>query len=165
MATPGKPKMFVKPTLQTKFHIDYSWWEREGNELRPYMLTHLSPEKRAYFQEHTGEQVVDFVDPVTAEVQCLDELGMAIQMAAREPDFINAQTSLVDSVFRVFLANGNKPMTPNELAEATGRDAQKILKTLGGVKTYQGIRPFHPLNNPPSDADAEEDTDATEDAN
>jgi hypothetical protein len=144
MASPGKPSRFVKPTLQTKFHIDYGWWERDRDELRPYMLTHLSTEKRDYFQQHEDNRVVDYIDPVTGEVQRLDELGLALKAAAQEPDFINPQTSLVDSVFRVFLSNGNKPLTPLELAEATGRDANTILKTLGGFKVYKGIRPYHP---------------------
>ena len=145
MASPGKPSRFVKPTLQTKFHIDYGWWERENNDLRPYMLSHLSEEKREYFQQHQDNRVVDYIDPQTGEVQRLDELGLALKEAAQQPDFINSQTPLVDSVFRVFLSNGNKPLTPLELAEATGgRDANTILKTLGGFKVYKGIRPYHP---------------------
>jgi hypothetical protein len=69
-------------------------------------------------------------------------LGLAIQEAARREDFITVQTSLVDSVFRVFLSNGNMPRSPKELEEETGRDARTILKTFGTVRTYRGIRPF-----------------------
>jgi hypothetical protein len=62
-------------------------------------------------------------------------------LAAEDPNFINPQTSLVDSIFRVFLANNNTPLSPRELAERTGRDANTILKTLGGMRIYKGIRP------------------------
>lgn len=143
---PGKPSTLVKPTLDTKFHIDYDWWANESeNDLRPYLLTHLLPEKREYFQTKTeADQVLDYVHPETGEVFQLDELGWAIQAAARQPDFINPQTSLVDSVFRVFLVNGNLPLSPRELAEATGRDAQTILRTFGTTKVYKGIRPYQP---------------------
>lgn len=141
---PSKPSALIKPTLDTRFHIDYEWWEREQEDLRLYMLSHLSQEKRDHFLATEENRVIDYVDPETGEVFQLDELGLAIQQAAREPDFINPHTSLVDSVFRVFLANGNVPRTPRELAEDTGRDAKTILKTLGGMRVYKGIRPFVP---------------------
>ena len=139
---PGKPNVLLKPTLDTRFHIDYEWWEREDNGLRAYLLTHLSPEKQDYFREHDDSTIVDYVDPVTGEVFQLDSLGLALQEAARDPDFINPHTSLVDSIFRVFLTNGNQPLNSKELAEATGRDAQTILRTIGGVRVYKGIRPY-----------------------
>jgi hypothetical protein len=50
----------------------------------------------------------------------------------------------VDSIFRVFLANGNLPQTPHELAAQTRRDASTILKTLSGARIYKGIRPYMP---------------------
>lgn len=139
---PGKPGLFLKPQLDTKFHIDYDWWERENDDLRSYMLTHLDPEVREKFIDTEEDQIVDYIDPDTGEVFQLDALGLALQEASRSEDFINPQTSLVDSVFRVFLANGNEPRTPVELEEETGRDAQTILKTFGGIRVYRGIRPI-----------------------
>lgn len=155
MSAPGKPRTFLKPTVNTKFHIDYDWWERENSDLRSYILTQLPPEKRDYFEQHSGDEVVDYIDPETGEVRQLDELGLAIQQAAAEEDFINAQTSLVDSVFRAFLANGNVPLNPRELADITGRDAQTILKTVGGPTTYRGIRAYHPEAKKGSKTNAE----------
>ena len=141
---PGKPSALIKPTIETKFHIDYDWWSRERpSDLRVYLLSHLPPEKRAYFQNKTAaDQMLDYIHPDTAEVLRLDELGLALQDAAHQPDFINTHTSLVDSLFRVFIANGNQPRSPLELAQLTGRDAQTILKTVGGPKIYMGIRPY-----------------------
>ncbi|MGB7341735.1 MAG: hypothetical protein WBC91_22750 [Phototrophicaceae bacterium] len=137
-----KPSAILKPTLDTKFQIDYDWWERENNDLRAYMLSHLAPEKREKFADNSDNQIVDYIDPETGEIFQLDELGLALQEAAKDPEFINPQTSLVDSVFRVFLANGNTPRSPNELEEDTGRDARTILKTFGGIRIYRGIRPI-----------------------
>lgn len=137
---PGKP-ILLKPTVDTKFHIDYDWWEREKEDLRSYLLTHLPPEKRDYFQTLEEMRVMDYIHPETGEVFRLDELHLALQEAARAADFINSQTSLVDSIFRVFLANGNTPRSPHELAQDTGRDANTILRTVGGIKIYKGIRP------------------------
>lgn len=143
MQTPaGKPSaLLAKPTLDTEFYIDYSWWERNSDDLRTYLLSHLLPEQRDRLSLTTENRVVDVIDPDTAEVTQLDELGMAIKMAARDPNFINPHTSLVDSIFRVFLMNGNKPQTPRELEEATGRSASLVLKTLAGARVYKGIRP------------------------
>lgn len=140
---PAKPTLILKPTLDTKFHIDYDWWQRSDEDLRLYMLTHLPPERRDdLLNKEADAQIMDYVHPQTGEVFQLDELGFAIQEASQAEDFINAQTSLVDSVFRVFLKNGNHPQTPRELAAATGRDATTILRTLSGTKVYKGIRPY-----------------------
>jgi hypothetical protein len=139
---PGKPSAILKPTLDTKFHIDYDWWSRENNDLHSYMLTHLPGDMREKFNDKDEYEMVDYVDPDSGEVFQLDELGLAIQEAAKREDFINLQTSLVDSVFRVFLANGNTPRNPRELEVDTGRDARTILKTFGGIRVYRGIRPF-----------------------
>lgn len=136
-----KPSAVIKPTLDTKFHIDYEWWQRENNDLRAYMLSQLPAEQREKFGEVSEDKIVDYVDPQTGEVIRLDELGLAIQEAAKRPDFLNPQTSLVDCVFRVFLANGNKARSPKELEEDTSRDAKTILKTFGGLTVYRGIRP------------------------
>jgi hypothetical protein len=138
---PGKPSILVKPTLDTKFHIDYSWWERSSEDLRMYLLSHLLPEQRDRLSQNDEQRIVDYIDPETGEVIQLDELGLAIQIASEDPNFINPQTSLVDSIFRVFLANGNEPMSPRELADRTGRPASVILKTLSGTRVYKGIRP------------------------
>lgn len=142
MTTPlKKPSSLAKPTLDTEFHIDYSWWERSSEDLRMYLLSHLLPEQRERLLQTDEQRIVDYIDPETGEVFQLDELGLAIQIAAEDPNFINPQTSLVDSIFRVFLANGNEPMTPRELAERIGRPASVILKTLSGAQIYKGIRP------------------------
>lgn len=133
----------IKPTLETKFHIDYEWWDREGRELRVYLLSHLSPEQRELFARQTASDAeeIDWVDPKTAEVHKIDPLQRALQDASQREDFITAHTSLVDAVFRVFLANNNTSLTPLELGERIGRDPITILRTLSGRTVYKGLRP------------------------
>ncbi len=138
----GRPSILMKSTTDTKFHIDYDWWNQANEDLRTYLLSHLQPADRERLAQAEAGRVVDYIDPHTAEVFQLDELGLAIQQAAEQPDFINLQISLVDSVFRAFLANGNAPLSPRELSDITGRPASLILKTLGGVRVYKGLRPF-----------------------
>jgi hypothetical protein len=139
---PKKPSMLVKPTLDTKFHIDYDWWERNTEDLRVYLLSHLLPEQQERLRSAEVDNVVDFVDPETGEVFQLDELQLAIQLAAKSPDYISPQTSLIDSVFRVFLRSNNVPLSPRELAASTDRDAGTILKTIGRMRVYKGLRPI-----------------------
>jgi hypothetical protein len=137
-----KPSTLVKPTLDTQFFIDYSWWERNSEDLRVYLLSHILPEQRDRLANLEAGSVIDYIDPTTGEVTQLDELQLAVRQAAQDPNFINPQTSLVDSVFRVFLANNNTPLTPRELSEKTGRSAITILKTFSGTRIYKGIRPY-----------------------
>ncbi|MEP7293421.1 MAG: hypothetical protein ABI835_16675 [Chloroflexota bacterium] len=138
-----KPSALVKPTLDTTYHIDYGWWERSGDDLRIYRLSHLPQEQRERLSASTEERVVDFIDLETGEVSQLDELQLALQLAARNPDFINPHTSVVDGIFRVFIANGNTPLSPNQLGEIIGRSPSTILKTISGVRVYKGIRPVN----------------------
>jgi hypothetical protein len=137
-----RPSTLIKPTLDTKFHIDYTWWDRSPEDLRVYLLSHLLPEQRDALIEAESDQTVDYIDPATGEVFQLDQLQLAIQIAAEDPNFINAQASLVDSVFRVFLANGNLPLNARELEERTDRSAATILRTLSTLRIYKGIRPL-----------------------
>jgi hypothetical protein len=131
----------VKPTLDTKFHIDYEWWKREDRDLRAYLISHLLPEQRSTFEAGQNEGQIDWIDPDTAEVRRVDALQQAIVLAARDPHFISEHTTMVDAVFRVYLANGNKPLSPNELGRLLNRAPMTILRTLASGVTYKGLRP------------------------
>jgi len=134
----------VKPSIQTRFHIDYEWWERDELDLRLYLISHLSPERQAVFANNDPQAMgeVDWIDPDTAEVQRVDALQMALHEAALAEDFITQNTSLVDAVFRVFLSNNNQPLTPIDLGELLGHPPEKILRTVSGAQVYKGIRPY-----------------------
>jgi hypothetical protein len=132
----------IKPTLSTHFHIDYGWWRRNEREWRVYLLSHLCPEHRASLESVENASQIDWIDPETAEVRTVDGIQHAlISHCSLQPDYISQRTTLVDAVFRVFLANGNTPLTVAELAEKIGRPAKTILRTLSGVRVYKGIRP------------------------
>lgn len=134
----------VKPGTNTKFHIDYSWWERESRELRVYLLSHLCAEHRAQFESLAETEVVDWVDPETAEVEKVDGVQHVLRThCSQQPGYLEEHTSMVDAIFRVFLANGNSPLTPVELADRIGRQGQgmTILRTLSGARVYKGLRP------------------------
>jgi hypothetical protein len=141
-ALPGKPSILAKPTLDTRFHIDYDWWKRtEGEDLRIYLISHLPPEERAQFAQQGEEaQLMDFVDPETGEVFKLDPLGQALKQAAAAPDFLSA-VSTVEAIFRVFIRNNNTPATVREIAQQIAYDEKRLLDLLRKAR-YKGISPI-----------------------
>ena len=135
-------KFLVRPTLDTKFQIDYDWWERANRDLEVYMHSHLCPEHKEAFADVRADALVDNVDPKTAEVTKVPGIqNVLITHCAQQPDYITRQTSLVNAVFRIFLANGNTPLTARDLGERLGREPKKILRTFSSPRVYKGIRP------------------------
>lgn len=139
-----EPKRFslVKPTLQTRYHIDFNWWSQNDRDWRVDLHSFLCPEHQQTYSGRSGGDMVDWVDPQTAEVQSVDGLQhVLISHCARQPGFISIRTTVVDGVFRLLLANGNTPMTPVELAEHLGKPPMTILQTISGPQVYKGLRP------------------------
>ncbi|MCK4975920.1 MAG: hypothetical protein KAS36_03220, partial [Anaerolineales bacterium] len=64
-----------------------------------------------------------------------------ITHCAKQAGFITKHSTLVDAVFRLFLANGNVPLTISEIGERLGRPPKTILNTLAGARVYRGLRP------------------------
>lgn len=140
--TEFKRTSLVKPTTATRFHIDFEWWRKSDQDWRVYLQGLLCPEHRESFKDFNENVKVDFVDPETAEVQQVDGLQhILITHCARQENFYTSYTAVVDSIFRLFLANGNEPLTPVEMGTALGRPAPVILKVLSGPQVYRGIRP------------------------
>ena len=132
----------VKPTLQTHYHIDFTWWSQADRNWRIDLYSFLCPAHQEVFSDMRGEDLVAWVDPETAEVQQVDGLQhILITHCAKEAEFIDEHTTLVDGVFRILLANGNVPLTPIELADQLGRSPTTILQTLSGNWVYKGLRP------------------------
>jgi hypothetical protein len=133
----------VRPTIQTHFHIDFNWWQQRDRDWRVFLQSLLCPEHQQAFAELPDDHLVDFVDPVTAEVQRVDGLQhVLITHCAKLEGFISPHTTLVDAIFRLFLANGNMPMTPMELAQLSRRSPDLILRVLTGERIYRGLRPL-----------------------
>ena len=58
------------------------------------------------------------------------------------PEFTDARTAVVEAIFRIFLVNGNTPMSAEDLSKRLGRPADTILRTIAGPRVYRGLRPF-----------------------
>lgn len=133
----------VKPTVDTPFHIDFDWWKQHDTSWHIFLYSYLCPHHQAAFANSDQDIRVDMIDPETAEVHTVDGLlNILMSHCARQPEFLGNNSALVDSVFRVLLAHGNRPMTPNELGKAINRPPETILRTLTGINVYKGIRPL-----------------------
>lgn len=132
----------VRPSLQTKFHIDFDWWSQNDRDWRVLLESLLCPYHQDMLLGKPDAQTVDWIDPETAEVKVVDGVQhVLIKHCAREPGFITEHTAMVDAIFRLFLSNGNIPLTPLELASYLNRPAEVILRTLSSGRAYRGVRP------------------------
>lgn len=140
--TDGQRFSFVKPGLGTSYHIDFDWWKDHDANWRVFLLSYLCPEHQAAFSGAETSTMIDWIDPETAEVHQVDGLQSTLMdHCARLEGFYSEQTALVDAIFRVFLANGNTPLSPIELSDKIGRPAETILRTISSPNVYKGIRP------------------------
>ena len=132
-----------KPTIDTKFHIDYGWWETSGRSFRLYLLEQLCDQCKQRFTSHRATETVDWVDPETGEVTEADALLQCLKnMCASDPEFIDPRIPLTAAVFRLLLVSDNKPMSPREMnAVIAWKPPETILSTLGGKSIFLGIRP------------------------
>ena len=132
----------VKPTLDTPFHIDFLWWKQHDTSWRVFLQGYLCPHHQLTLGNLNLEETIDWIDAETAEVQPVDGLQhILITHCARQEGFLTDHTTMVDAVFRIFLANGNAPLSPNELGTLLKRPPETILRTLAGIQVYKGIRP------------------------
>ena len=138
----GKRTSLIKPTVTTPFHIDFDWWQKNERDWHVYLRSLLCPEHRETFANVDEGQVIDWVDPTTAEVKPVDGVQNTLMShCVKQPDFLTEQTALVEAVFRLFLTNGNIPMSSDELGERLNRPPMTILRTLTAGRVYKGIRP------------------------
>jgi hypothetical protein len=128
-------------TPETRFYIDYGWWDEGHLDLRTYLLARLSLGIEGG-SELPAERV-DLVDAKTGEVRQVDAFQYLVQnYFSRHGNDMAMQGSIVDAVFSVLLANGNQPMTISEIAERVQRPSDLLMKTFGGSQIYHGIRPL-----------------------
>lgn len=133
----------LRLTVDTKFHIDFSWWKKQNKEIRVFLRDLLCPECAKTVGASADVKMVDMVDPETAEVTRVEALWEAIRACCSlQPGYITVDTPLIESIFRVFLANGNKPLSVLELHERLDKKPpETILRMLTKGRVYLGIRP------------------------
>ncbi len=133
---------FIKPTLDTPFHIDYSWWQSGKYDLRVELLKHMCPEHQALYRQQTGV-TVDWIDWETGEVRQVDGAHYIItKHCSQQPGYITQGGTLLEMIFRVFLSNGNQPLSAREISALVGQPPEQVLSVISqqGSK-YKGLRP------------------------
>ena len=145
MSNPRPKLKAILPTQltpDTKFYVDFAWWEKSDLDIKTYLYSRLPIEEDEAGMDLERE-LIDLVDMQTGQVRQVDGFQYIVQAYFRQmpKDFLRL-TSMVDAVFCALLANANEPMTAQELAETVERPVDTVLKTLGGPRIYQGIRPI-----------------------
>lgn len=142
MADTDKKPAYVKVTVDTPLFIDFEFWKSREDHWRTLLSGYLCGEHLEQFRNAgEGVDLIDDVDPETGEVTQKDILmDYLFSHCAKQPDFIPENSPLTDAIFRVFLVNGNQPMSSAELGQILNKNATTILKTLTS-RNYRGIRP------------------------
>ncbi len=136
------PASLIKPTQETPFHIDFSWWRENDQEWSAHLYSLLDEEQVDLLKGLKGDEELDWVDPRTAEVTRLDLFQyLLITHFADNETLIAEGTSMVESIFRVLLKNGNSPLSSEQLGERLNRPPNTILKLLSSDRIYRGLRP------------------------
>ena len=138
---------YIKPTLKTKFYIDFNWWAQDEGSFHRTLIDQLCDECRATVGDTPEPRPMDWVDPETGQVFTIDQLWHVLHtQCAHKPDFLSDALPITSAVFRLFIANNNTPLSAPEIHQHLHRkSANTILRTIGGVKTYKGIRAKVPL--------------------
>lgn len=133
-----------RPTIQTPFRIDFEWWKGNDYSWKVILKDYLCEEHASFFSDHNDVEFIDIINPETAEVTQSDAVtGLIFSHCSHVDSFIPENAPLTESVFRLFLANRNKPLTPEEIASKIDHSADMVLKALTGGRVYRGIRPFN----------------------
>ena len=140
--TETKSFSLIRPTVDTPYHIDFDWWKNHDSNWRIFLFNFLCPDHQKIFQDKPGLSMIDHVDTETAEVQQVDAIqSILMDHCIKDPNFINSNNTLVDSIFKVFLSNGNQPLSPKSLSDKIGKPPELILRTLSGATVFKGIKP------------------------
>jgi len=133
----------VKPTIDTPFHIDFAWWKKNERDWHVYLRSLLCAEHQDAFANVEEGEMIDWIDPKTAEVKPVEGVQNALMThCVKQPDFLTNQTALVEAVFRLFISNGNVPLSSGELGAKLNRPPEIILRTLASARVYKGIKPY-----------------------
>jgi hypothetical protein len=134
----------VRPDTNTLFHISLAWFEQNGRNLREEMYVALCDECRALYPTPDDVRVVDRVHPRTGEVTRVDALWECLaDHCGLKPDFITPTTPLMTAIFRALLANGNNPLSAEQLYKRIGKsNAAGILRLLLSAQIENGVVPL-----------------------
>ncbi len=137
-----KPKDFVnKESINTdqpkpRWSIDLDWFQQNNRSLSALVQSCLCP--KCHKRLRAGKEEGLAADLLSAIRDC----------CSKTPGFITHQLPILESIFRLFLANGNQPLDLEELGKQlsewrggdTYRTSVEILSRLLSNEQYYGLR-------------------------
>ena len=119
--------------VEQRWSIDLDWYQQNNRSFLALAQRCLCPKCREQFK---GEMSAD--DLLTTIKDC----------CSKTPDFITDELPILESIFRLFLANGNQPLDVDELGNQlnelrggdTYRTSPEILSRLLQSDHYYGLR-------------------------
>ena len=121
-----------------RWFIDLDWYQQNQRSISALARDYLCPKCRKQLSAE-GKEITE-AELLTTIKDC----------CSHTPEFITDQLPILESVFRLFLANGNQPLTLAELGEQlserrsgdTYRTSEEILPRLLKNEQYYGLRQF-----------------------
>ena len=90
---------YIKPTLDTKFHIDFDWWQKTRQALKVDLRGHACVEAAEEYANEQ-EQTFDWIDSDTGEVFNIDLMWYLIHThCSQQADFIDNYMPLTTAIF------------------------------------------------------------------
>jgi len=122
--------------VRLRWFIDLDWYQLNNRSFSTVAQSILCP--KCYERLKTNE----------GEILAADLLSTIKDCCSKAPGFITGELPILESVFRLFLANGNQPLDLEELSKQLGerrggdtyRTSVEILSRLLSSDQYYGLR-------------------------
>jgi hypothetical protein len=122
---------------KTCWFIDLGWFQQNNRSISALVKSRLCAKCRKQLDAE-GKGPTD-----------IELLSMVKDCCSQAPEFITSQLPILESAFRLFLANGNQPLTLEELGKQlsekrggdTPRTSEGILSRLLQSNQFYGLKP------------------------
>ncbi|MBI3538151.1 MAG: hypothetical protein HY070_11425 [Chloroflexi bacterium] len=121
-----------RPDIHTLYQIDLAWFENNNRDFRSELHSALCEECRARYPDASEKRAIDRVHPTTAEISRVDALWESVvDHCALRADYIAPTTPMTIAIPRALFANGNQPMSSEQLYQRIRKNsAEGILRVL-----------------------------------
>jgi len=131
----GKEKVSANQSDQRWF-VDLDWFQQNNRSFLRLAYGCLCPKCQ---------------EQLKGDISAADLLTNIRDCCSKTPAFLTTRLPILESVFRLFLANGNQPLSLEEIGKQlrdwrgadTYRTSVEVLSRLLSHDQYYGLRPFH----------------------
>ena len=122
--------------VRLRWFIDFDWYQQSNRSLSFLVRNYLCPVCRERLKSGG------------AEISAIELLSNIKDCCSKTPGFITRKLPILESIFRLFLANGNQPLDLEELSEKlrellegdTRRTSTEVLSRILRRDQYYGLR-------------------------